>query len=473
MNRRDMLTGAGLLAAGWCLLGKGPRGRAAEGKPLRPNIIYIMADDLGYGHLGCYGQKEITTPNIDRIAAEGIRLTDHYAGSAVCAPSRSTLLEGLHTGHCYVRGNRRLPVEGNVPIPAESQTFGKVMQSAGYVTACIGKWGLGYPGSSGDPTRQGFDHWFGYNCQRQAHSYYPTHLWRNDKKVMLRNTGGKGKDYSHDLLTAEALTFIRDNHKKPFLLYLPYTIPHAKFEVPDLGLYADKAGWSSTKKAIAAMITRMDRDVGTILTLIKDLGIEGNTLVIFTSDNGSAGGALHQLFKGSGPLRGCKGSLYDGGIRAPWVARWPGKIAPGRVSAHVSAFWDMLATFAELGGAKVAKETDGISIVPTLLGTGKQKAHQYLYWEFGRARAVRMDKWKAVVNRGKLALYDLDKDIGETTDLSGGRPELVQRVKAILASAHRGTGWTTWKYTSPRADDKGSRKPGRAKRRNRRKGTSG
>jgi arylsulfatase A len=468
MNRRDFLKNTGMLAAGWSLLGDGGRAEGAEGKAPRPNIIYIMADDLGYGHLGCYGQKEIETPNIDRMAAEGMRLTDHYAGSAVCAPSRSVLLTGLHTGHCYVRGNRPLPVEGNVPIPADSQTFGKVMRSAGYRTACIGKWGLGYPGSSGDPTKQGFDHWFGYNCQRQAHSYYPGHLWRNDKKVMLRNTGGAQKDYSHDLLTAEAIEFIRASHKKPFLLYLPYTIPHAKFQVPELGIYADKAGWSATKKAIAAMITRMDRDVGTILKLVKELGIDGKTVVIFTSDNGSAGGGLHELFTGSGPLRGKKGSLYEGGIRAPFVARWPGRIAKGSVSAHRSAFWDMLVTFAELGGARVTKETDGISMVPTLLGTGKQKAHEYLYWEIGKARAVRMGKWKAVAVRGKLALYDLDKDIGETTDLSASRPELVKRMETIIETSHRDTPWTTWKYTGAAGEGKGVAKPAGRKKRNRR-----
>ena len=470
MNRRDFLKNTGMLAAGMTLLGDGGRAGGAASKAPRPNIIYIMADDLGYGHLGCYGQKEIKTPNVDRMAAEGIRLTDHYAGSAVCAPSRSVLLTGLHSGHCHVRNNMRLPVEGNAPIPADSQTFGKVMQSAGYATACIGKWGLGYPGSTGDPTKQGFDHWFGYNCQRQAHSYYPTHLWRNDKKVMLRNTGGAKKDYSHDLLTAEALKFIRDRHKKPFLLYLPYTIPHAAFQVPDLGIYADKSGWSPVKKAIAAMITRMDRDIGTILKLVKDLGIDDDTLVIFTSDNGSAGGGLHELFKGSGPLRGKKGSLYEGGIRSPFVARWPGKIAKGSVSAHRSAFWDMLPTFAELGGAKVTKETDGISMVPTLLGSGKQKDHEYLYWEFGKSTAVRMGKWKALASaRGRLALYDLDKDIGETADVSASHPELVKRIKTIMAASHRDTPWSTWKYTGTVPKDQTAEKPKTRKNRKKRK----
>jgi arylsulfatase A-like enzyme len=283
---------------------------------------------------------------------------------------------------------------------------------------------------------------------------------------MLRNRGGAKKDYSHDLLTAEALKFIRDNSKKPFLLYLPYTIPHSAFQVPELGIYADKSGWSKTKKSIAAMITRMDRDIGTIAKLIKDLGLDANTLVIFTSDNGSAGGGLHSLFKGSGPLRGKKGSLYEGGIRAPFVARWPGKIARGAVSAHRSAFWDMLPTFAELGGAKVAKETDGISLVPTLLGK-KQTEHEYLYWEFGKAQAVRMGKWKAYVAKGKLSLYDLDKDIGETADLSADQPELVKKIKAIIAKSHRDTPWSNWKYTGPIPE--GGGRPKTRKKRTRRK----
>ncbi len=476
MRRRDFLKSTALVAAGAPFLAAEPKHARAEGdKPTRPNIIYILADDLGYGHLGCFGQKEILTPNIDKMAAEGILLTDHYAGSAVCAPSRCVLITGLHTGHCYVRGNRALPVEGNVPIPADSQTIAKVLQRAGYATACIGKWGLGYPGSVGDPIKQGFDLFFGYNCQRQAHSYYPPHLWRNDKKMMLPgNAGGRQKQYSHDLLTAEALKFIRDRHKakKPFFLYLPYTIPHAKFQVPDLGPYGDKS-WPAVKKAIAAMITRMDGDVGKIIALLKELGAEADTLVIFTSDNGSAGGGLLEHFKGSGPLRGRKGTVYEGGLRAPFVARWPGKIKPGTTSKHISGFQDMLPTFAELARAKGPKPTDGISMAATLLGRRDQKPHEYLYWEFGNARAVRMGRWKAIRTRGKMQLYNLGEDLGETTDVAAKHGDLVKKIAAIMTESHRDTPWTNWKYTGPAPDGKAKPpKKGRKKRKSQKKAGS-
>ena len=445
MDRRVFLKGlsgtVGALAFGATALGEPAR------KRVKPNIIYIMADDLGYGHLGCFGQKEIKTPNIDRMAAEGMKFTDHYAGSAVCAPSRCVLMTGLHTGHCYVRGNRPLPVEGNVPIPADSQTIPKLMKKGGYATAAIGKWGLGYPGSEGDPVKQGFDHFFGYNCQRQAHSYYPGHLWRNDKKVLLKgNLNKKQQDYSHDLLTAEALGWMRKNHKKPFFLYLPYTIPHAKFQVPDLGIYAEMP-WSNTKKAIAAMITRLDGDVGRILALARDLGIDGNTLVIFTSDNGSAGGALANEFNGSGALRSTKGSMYEGGIRAPFVARWPGKIKPATVSNHICGFQDMMPTFAEVADVDVPKPTDGISILPTLLSRGDQRKHEYLYWELGGRFAVRMGKWKAVVGKkGAFELFDLSADVGEQNDIAAENRSVVRKIKAIMAACHTETPWMTWKY---------------------------
>ena len=448
MDRRGFLKSAsgtiGALAFGVPALG------GAVKRSEKPNIIYIMADDLGYGHLGCYGQKEIKTPNIDRMAVEGMKFTDHYAGSALCAPSRCVLMTGLHTGHCYVRGNRPLPVEGNVPIPADSQTIPKLMKKGGYATAAMGKWGLGYPGSEGDPIKQGFDHFFGYNCQRQAHSYYPPHLWRNDKKVILKgNLGGKQQEYSHDLLTAEALGWIRKNHKKPFYLYLPYTIPHGKFQVPDFGIYSEKP-WNNTKKAIAAMITRLDGDVGRILGLIKDLGVERNTLVIFTSDNGSAGGAMTNEFTGSGPLRGSKGSMYEGGLRAPFVARWPGRIKAGTTSNHISGFQDMMATFAEMAGVDIPEPTDGISILPTFLGKGVQKKHEYLYWELGQKSGVRMGKWKAVIGKkGAFELFDLSADLGEEDDIAARHPAIVRKIRGIMKASHTETPWTTWKYRGP------------------------
>ena len=446
MLRRRFLKLAGLGAMSFSLGGSVSLG---EQQKSQPNIIYILADDLGYGHLGCYGQKEIETPNIDRMAGEGMRFTDHYAGSALCAPSRCVLMTGLHTGHCFIRNNKRLPVEGNVPIPADSQTIGKVLQRSGYTTAAIGKWGLGYPGSEGDPIKQGFDHFFGYNCQRQAHTYYPPHLWRNDKKVMLQgNADGRQQEYSHDLLTAEALEFIRENHNRPFFLYIPYTIPHAAFQVPDLGIYADKP-WSRVKKSIAAMITRMDRDTGRILKLLEELGIAKKTLVIFTSDNGCAGGELLKSFNGSGILRGQKGTLYEGGLRSPMIARWPGTIAPGTVSNHVCGFQDMLATFGDLGQAAIEKETDGISIIPTLLGKNNQKKHAYLYWELKENRAVRMGRWKAVKTRGKIELFDLQKDVSEKNNVEGQYPDIVAKISRTMEAAHEDNGFFTWEYKGP------------------------
>lgn len=448
MHRRSFIKLAGLGAIG---LGWGASTVRAAQRSSKPNIIYIMADDLGYGHLGCFGQKDIKTPNIDKMAAEGMRFTDHYAGSALCAPSRCVLMTGLHTGHCFIRNNKPLPVEGNVPIPADSQTIPKVLKKAGYKTACIGKWGLGYPGSEGDPVNQGFDLFFGYNCQRQAHSYYPPHLWRNDKKVILEgNANGKQKDYSHDLLTKEALGFIRKSHNEPFFLYLPYTIPHAKFQIPDLGIYADKP-WTQTQKAIAAMITRMDTDIGKIATLLKDLEIDDKTLVIFTSDNGSASGDLLGKFNGSGILRGSKGTLYEGGIRAAMVARWPGKVPPGAVTDHICSSQDMMATFAELAGVTLDKPNDGISIVPTLLEKNIQKKHEYLYWELKQARAVRMGDHKAVKAKVAIELFDLKTDPSEKKNIAASHPDIAAKMEEIISSAHNDSPFFNWKYEGPTA----------------------
>jgi len=415
-----------------------------------PNIIYILSDDLGYGDVGCFGQKQIQTPNIDRMATEGVRFTDHYAGSSVCAPSRCVLMTGLHTGHCYVRNNRALEIEGNVPLPAETQTVGKLLKGAGYATACIGKWGLGYPGSEGDPNNQGFDHFFGYNCQREAHTYYPQHLWRNDQKIMLY-----GKSYSHDLLTAEALQFVRDQQSNPFYLYLAYTIPHTRFEVPSLGIYEDKP-WTENQKTQAAMITRMDRDIGTLLDLLNELGLAENTLVIFTSDNGPHGsGNTLEHFNAAGPLREKKGSLYEGGIRVPFVARWPGKIQPGTNSDHPSAFYDMLPTFCELADASVPEPVDGISMLPALLGRDTQKTHEFLYWERLGVSAVRMGNWKAYVPEGHtnpdgvIELYDLNTDIGEQSDVAADHPDILARIRTIVQESHCDTPWETWEYNGP------------------------
>jgi arylsulfatase A-like enzyme len=403
----------------------------------KPNIIYILADDLGYGDLGCYGQKLIKTPDIDRIAAEGIRFTDHYSGSPLCAPSRCVLLTGLHTGHCPIRANRPLKHEGNVPIPKKFRTLGEVMKGAGYATGAFGKWGQGFPGSEGDPVKRGFDRFYGYNCQRQAHNYYPDHLWSDDKKEELG-----GKKYSHDLIADEALKFIRKNGKGPFFAYVPFTIPHTKFQVPELGEYGKK-NWDKNNQIQAAMITRMDRDVGRMLDLVKELGQDENTLVVFTSDNGphASGGTLEK-FKAAGPLRAKKGSVYEGGIRVPFVARWPGKIKPGTVSDHASCFQDMMPTFAELAGVRTPADIDGISMVPALFGKSGQKKHEYLYWELGSKQALRKGDWKAVRSGkksklGPVELYNLAEDIGEKQDLAAKHPDKAKEMQALFKKARR------------------------------------
>lgn len=456
-TRRDFLKAAGLGAASLAIPGLARRADGA-GKARPPNIIFILADDLGYGDLGCYGQKEIKTPNIDKMAAEGIRFTNHYAGSTVCAPSRSCLMTGQHTGHTTVRGNSGKDGR-RVSLRNEDVTVAEVLKQAGYATGGIGKWGLGETGTTGVPNNQGFDYWFGYLNQRHAHNYYPEYLWRNAEKVRLRNVvkpvnppGGvatKRVEYSHDLFTKEALDFIDRNRQRPFFLYLAYTIPHANneagrkgMEVPSLGAYADES-WPEPQKGYAAMITRMDSDIGKLMAKLKKLGIDENTLVMFSSDNGphKEGGADPSFFNSSGPLRGIKRDLYEGGIRVPLVARWPGKIKPGSESEHVSAFWDFLPTCAELAGAKPPGDIDGISMVPALLGRpGKQRKHKFLYWEFherGSRQAVRMGSFKAVrlAPDKPMELYNLAEDVSEKHDVATQNPEIIVRITAYLKTA--------------------------------------
>jgi len=455
-KRRDFLKLCGLGVASFALPGLSCQTQKTAAAP-KPNIIFILADDLGYGDLGCYGQKEIQTPHIDQMAVEGMRFTDHYAGSTVCAPSRCCLMTGFHTGHAYVRGNREVKPMGQVPIPDATKTVAEYLKDVGYYTALIGKWGLGGPGSEGHPNRQGFDYFYGYLCQRHAHNYYPEFLFRNEEQVKLEGNrvenprpDGAGRaieraQYSHDLFVKEALQFVEQNKDKPFFLYLAITIPHANneagkegMEVPDLGIYADK-DWPEPEKGKAAMITRMDRDVGKLLQKLKDLGIDKNTLVIFTSDNGphKEGGVNPAFFKSSGPLRGIKRDLYEGGIRVPMIAWWPGTIQPGTTSDHISAFWDFLPTACEVAGITPPTDIDGISYLPTLLGKS-QKKHDYLYWEFKKMQAVRMDKWKAVhfAKEGRIELYDLSVDIGEKNDIASEHPEIVEKMKQIMKEAH-------------------------------------
>ena len=434
-------------ALGGTLLGareaRGETGGAAKKRP--PNIVFILADDLGYGDLGCYGQEIIQTPCIDKLAAEGMRFTQCYAGSTVCAPSRSVLMTGLHTGHTTVRGNSAAVggprSQGRVPLNAEDITVGEVLKKAGYTTGIVGKWGLGEPGTPGIPNQQGFDFWFGYLNQRRAHSYYTDYLWRNTEKVVLKgNQGGKRTQYSHDLMTEEALAFVRRSKGKPFFLYFTTTIPHAKFEVPSLEPYADKP-WPKAAKAYAAMVTRMDRDIGRLMALLKELGLDDNTIVFFTSDNGGyPDGSARQMFKPQGPLRGNKGNLYEGCLRVPMIVRWPGMVMPGTPSDQVWAFWDFLPTAAELAGAEPPANTDGISMRPAILGREQKRQHEFLYWEFrtrGFSQAVRMGDWKGIRTgtQEPLALYNLKTDVGEKSNVAGKHPDVVAKMEAFLATA--------------------------------------
>ena len=424
----------------------------------KPNLIYIMVDDLGYGDLGCYGQQRIKTPCLDQMAAEGMRFTDHYAGNTVCAPSRCSLMTGLHPGHGYVRGNKEIKPMGQLPLAEGTATVARLLQADGYRTGLIGKWGLGGPDSIGHPNQQGFDYFFGYLCQRHAHNYYPEFLFRNSERVPLNNKvdqprdDGAGvaterNDYSHDFFVADALQFLEDNKDGPFFLYLAMTIPHANneagkngMEVPSLGDYAD-LDWPEAQKGHAAMISRMDGDVGLLLLRLKELGIEDKTLVLFTSDNGPhrEGGNDPDFNDSNGPLRGIKRDLYEGGIRVPLIARWPGRIKPDTTTDHISAFWDFLPTACDLAGIAAPKNIDGISYLPTLLGrTDAQKEHDYLYWEFKNQRALRMGKWKAIQKSPKAAveLYDLDADLGETKDVAAEHPDVVKKAELDFKEAH-------------------------------------
>jgi arylsulfatase A-like enzyme len=437
----------GFALAAW-LSADGAELRADTKAGGRPNIIFILADDLGYGDLGCYGQKQIRTPNLDRMAAEGMRFTQAYAGSTVCAPSRCVLMTGQHTGHCTVRGNAR------VPLRPEDVTVAEVLKAAGYRTGLVGKWGLGEPDSTGIPNRQGFDYFFGYLNQHHAHNYYPDYLWRNQTRVFIKgnvvknNVAVKRATYSHDLFTEEALAFVEQHTGGPFFLYLAYTIPHANneagregMEVPSDAPYSDKP-WPQPQKNHAAMITRMDADIGKLFTKLKELGLDEKTIVFFSSDNGPhrEGGGDPAFFQSSGPLRGIKRDLYEGGIRVPTIVRWPGTVKAGAVSTHVWTFADFLPTAAELAGAKAPAGIDGLSIVPTLLGTGEQKRHEFLYWEFherGFRQAVRTGDWKAVrlgLN-GPLELYNLKDDLAETTNVAAKHPEVVAKIEAYLKGA--------------------------------------
>lgn len=434
----------------------------------KPNVIFILADDMGYGDLGCYGQTKIETPNIDRLAKGGMKFTQFYAGTSVCAPSRASLMTGLHTGHTPIRGNLEVQPEGQWPLPDSTFTIGDLFQKKNYTTGDFGKWGLGFVNSSGDPVKQGFDTFFGYNCQRLAHNYFPDHLWSNDQRIDYPNTPTNQKAYAGDIIQQQALSFINDNKNKPFFLYLSYTLPHAALQLPEgdstLEYYKKKfneqpkpipAVWNGVgyqpqaypHAAYAAMVARLDTYVGQVMQQLKTLGLDKNTLVIFTSDNGPhiEGGNEPQFFNSNGGFRGTKRDLYEGGIREPMIAYWPGVVKAGSVSNYAGAFWDFLPTFAALTGQTVPVRTDGISILPTLTGKGKQQQHDYLYWEFhenGGRQAVRMGNWKGVrLNVMKnpnapIELYNLEKDPQETNNIAAQHPDIVQKIKNIMQTAH-------------------------------------
>ena len=498
--KRYYLIGTSLILFSLIFAGCSNSGKK-EQESTRPNIIFILADDLGYGELGSYGQEKIMTPNIDGLASEGMKFTQFYSGAPVCAPARCILLTGKHSGHAFIRGNNEWAargevwdfekasndpgLEGQYPIPVETVTLGKLLQGAGYKTACIGKWGLGAPLTDGVANKQGFDFFFGYNCQRQAHTYYPLHLWKNEEKVFLDNDlivpGTKleeGADpidpasyskftqneYSADLMMAEALNFMDENKDQPFFLYFASPIPHDPLQVPkeyvdryresfgDEEPYLGDKGYFPhryPRAAYAGMITYLDDQVGQLIKKLMELGLYENTLIIFTSDNGPtyAGGVDAAFFDSAKPFKSeygwGKGFTHEGGIRVPMLASWPGHIQPGSINDHISAFWDVLPTFCEVTEIPVPEDTDGISFLPALIGK-EQTNHDYLYWEFPSytgQQAVRMGKWKAIrqnIFKGNMdiELYNLENDIREQNNIASEHPEIIKQMEEIMINEH-------------------------------------
>lgn len=436
-----------------------------------PNVIYILADDLGYGDLSCYGQKNFKTPNIDRLASQGMLFTQHYSGSTVCAPSRSALMTGMHTGHTVVRGNKEIQPEGQYPIPDSTYTIAEMFKNKGYSTGAFGKWGLGFPKSEGDPINQGFNTFFGYNCQRMGHHYYPHHLWSNMDSIILKGNAGKKKEiYAPELIHEKTLQFIETNKDKPFFLYVASIIPHAELAAPEetlqkfRGKYLPEKEYNGVDKgpeyrkgpyesqieshaAFVAMISILDQQLGEIMNKVKQLGLEKSTLIIFTSDNGphQEGGADPDYFNSNGELKGYKRDLYEGGIRVPMIVSWPGKIKPNTETNHVSAFWDVFPTLGDLIEGEVPTDIDGISFLPTLNDKEQdQQEHEYLYWEFhekGGRQAVRMGNWKAVKYNvlndpnAPIELYNLLEDIKEENNVAMENPDVILEIKKILKEA--------------------------------------
>lgn len=465
---------------------------------LPPNIIFIMADDLGYGDLGCYGQKKIKTPNIDRLAKEGIQFMQHYSGSTVCAPSRCALLTGMHTGHALIRDNYELggfrddDEGGQLPLAADTETIATLLKKAGYATGAIGKWGLGVHDTPGHPNQQGFDHFYGYLCQKQAHNYYPTHLWENtvwdtlDNPYMYphqrfpegedinkpdRYQPYRGKTYAVDRMSQEASDFIKTHQEAPFFLYYPLPLPHLSLQAPEAEVaaytfeekpYTGDRGYLPNpypRATYAAMVSRVDTEVGKVMKLLDKLGLDDNTLIVFTSDNGAtrpgSGGADIKFFESNGPLRGHKTDLYEGGIRVPLIAHWPQKIAAGSKSDHISANWDLFPTFCEVANLDIPAGLDGHSFLPSLLQQGEQMQHEHLYWEYhsrGAAQAVRLGKWKGMRRQlqrdaeAPIELYDLATDPSEGANVANQHSDVVEQIRKIMDQEHRPSPITEWNF---------------------------
>jgi len=484
-SRRELLRG--IFGAGAAVLGRSISGDSAHGGTAKsarlPNILFILADDLGWAELGCYGQEKIQTPNLDRLAGAGMRFTRHYSGSPVCAPSRCVLMTGRHPGHAFVRNNREVKPEGQLPLPAAEVTLAELLKRRGYACGAFGKWGLGPPGSTGDPLKQGFKRFFGYNCQRHAHNYYPTYLWDDGKRIKLGNASDvtghgklakgadpddpasyakfRGDDYAPKRIADQVLAFIRANRGRPFFAYYPTVIPHLALQVPDKELRPYLGKWQETpfngqggyvphptpRAAYAAMISYLDKQVGRALALLDELGLADDTIVVFTSDNGATylKDVDYRFFESVGPLRGLKGSIYEGGIRVPAIVRWPGRVSGGAVSGRITGFEDWMPTLLELIGSPEATPTraDGVSFAATLLGH-RQPPRAFLYREFagyGGQQALWRGPWKAVrrnLGKGKIKteLYNLDADAGESKDVAASNPDVVARLEKIMASQH-------------------------------------
>jgi arylsulfatase A len=470
MDRRAFLKGVGSAAVSAAL---GPKLLGAQTPGRKPNIIFILCDDLGSAEAGCYGQEKLRTPTIDKLASEGMRFTQFYGGGPVCAPSRCCLMTGLHTGHACIRDNAEQGVEGQRPMPPDTFTIGTALKQQGYTTACIGKWGLGGPNAASNPAKVGIDYFYGHLCQRVAHNHYADHIWRNDTRIELEgNAAGnfKGKQYTPDLMANDALDFIRKNKDNPFFLYFATPLPHLGLQAPDdavkpfIGLWEDPAYHGKQynpcehpRATYAGMVSLIDSYTARILALLKELNLEDDTIVMFGSDHGptfKAGGSDSKFFHSAGDLRGLKMDLYEGGIRVPFIVRWPDKVKAGSVTDQIGAYWDILPTITDALNIPTPANLDGQSLLPTLTANGKQSQHEFMYWEFHQypGQAVRMGNWKAVRTQLKkhpdapVQLYDLATDISESKDVAPDHPDIAKKMMEIMKTARTPSDFAEWNF---------------------------